>query len=149
MSFPVRQAGPATMQQAGPVSVLVADDNPEHREMLGEVLSLMMPGVRTLFAGDGLDAVSVASDVVPWAVILDLDMPVLDGLEAAVRLRERMGDEVPVLIALSGDHERLRGAYSVFDYSLRKPLDVQRLARYLSRAMVFTRESRNCGAAEP
>ena len=118
-------------------SVLVADDDTEAREMLGEVLALMLPGVTTLFAGDGLDAVSVASDVCPWAVILDLDMPVLDGVEAARRLRQRMGDEVPLLIACSGDHERLRAAYDVFDYSLRKPLDVERLARYLSRAIVF------------
>lgn len=121
--------------------VLVVDDDPDARDMLGEVLALMMPGVTTLFSGDGLDAVSVASDVCPWAVILDLDMPVLNGVEAAQRLRQRMGREVPVLIASSGDYERLRASYDVFDYSLRKPLDVERLARYLSRAMVFTEKT--------
>jgi CheY-like chemotaxis protein len=128
------------MPQPGPLSVLIADDNPDAREMLGEVMSLMLPGVTTLFAGDGLDAVSVASDVGPWAVFLDLDMPVLGGVEAARRLRERMGDDVPVLIASSGDHERLREAYPVFDYSLRKPLDVQRLARYLAQALVKSKQ---------
>jgi len=78
-------------------------------------------------------------------VILDLDMPVLNGVEAAQRLRERMGSEVPVLIASSGDHERLRASYDVFDYSLRKPLDVERLARYLSRAMVFGEKAGDAG----
>ena len=137
------------MPQPGPLSILIADDNPDAREMLAEVMALMLPGVTTLFAGDGLDAVSVAVDVGPWAVILDLDMPVLDGVEAARRIRARMGDDVPVLIASSGDHERLRAAYPMFDYSLRKPLDVQRLARYLSRAIVFSKQRAACGAAKP
>ncbi|HEX2539966.1 MAG TPA: response regulator [Caldimonas sp.] len=142
-------SGLAAMPQPGPLSVLIADDNPDAREMLAEVMALMLPGVTTLFAGDGLDAVSVAIDVSPWAVFLDLDMPVLDGVEAARRLRERMGDQVPVLIASSGDHERLREAYPVFDYSLRKPIDVQRLARYLSRAIVFAKQRQSCLAAKP
>jgi len=51
-----------------------------------------------------------------------------------------MGSGRPVLIAISGDYKRLREGYGVFDYSLRKPLDLQRLARYLSRAMVFPEE---------
>jgi len=128
------------MHDPAPRTVLVADDDPDVREMLAEVVALMLPGATTLLAGDGLDAVSVAMDVCPWAVILDLDMPMLDGVEAARRLQERMGADVPLLIAASGDHERLRAAYDVFDYSLRKPIDVQRLARYLARAMVFPHE---------
>jgi CheY-like chemotaxis protein len=125
-----------------PVSrtVLIVDDDPRARDLLADVLTLMLPGVTTLLAGDGVDAVSVASDVCPWAVILDLEMPLLNGVDAARRLQQRMGKDVPILIGSSGDHDRLRRAYDVFDYSLWKPIDVQRLARYLARAMVFPGE---------
>ena len=119
------------------VTVLIADDDPDARETLGEVLELMLPGVRTVFAVDGLDAVAVALDVCPWAVILDLGMPRMDGFDAAQRLQQRMGKDLPILIAASGDYKRLREGYDLFDYSLRKPIAVDRLARYLARAMVF------------
>ena len=119
------------------VTVLIADDDPDARETLGEVLELMLPGVRTVFAVDGLDAVAVALDICPWAVILDLGMPRMDGFDAAQRLQQRMGKDLPILIAASGDYKRLREGYDLFDYSLRKPIAVDRLARYLARAMVF------------
>lgn len=122
-------------------SVLIADDDPDARDVLAQVLELMLPGIRTFLAADGLEAVMIAADVSPWAVILDLGMPRLDGVDAARRLLERARSDIPpILIAISGDYKRLREGYDVFDYSLRKPLDVHRLARYLSRAMVFPDE---------
>jgi two-component system response regulator MprA len=117
--------------------ILIADDSPDMREMLAELLELMFPGVTILLAEDGLDAVSVAMDVMPWIVVLDLDMPRLDGVEAAKRLRTAMGRNAPLLIAVSGDHARLRRAYDSFDYSLRKPFNIERLAHYLARAMTL------------
>ena len=131
------------------VTVLIADDDADAREVLGEVLELMLPGVRTVFAVDGVDAVAVALDVCPWAVILDLGMPRMGGLDAAQRLQERMGKDLPILIAASGDYKRLREGYEVFDYSLRKPIDVPRLARYLARAMVYPDGSDGQGRATP
>jgi CheY-like chemotaxis protein len=130
------------MVEPGACTVLIADDDPDSREVMAELVKLMLPGATTLMAGNGLDAVSVAMDVCPWAVILDLHMPVLNGVDAAERLHARMGKEVPILIAASADHIRLRSVYDVFDYSLRKPIDVQRLARYLARALVFPEERR-------
>ena len=62
----------------------------------------MLPGVRTVFAVDGLDAVAVALDVCPWAAILDLGMPRMGGLDAAQRLQQRMGKNLPILIAALG-----------------------------------------------
>ena len=132
-----RRAESMAMLSPATVTVLIADDDPDAREVLGEVLELMLPGVRTVFAVDG-DAVAVAIDVCPWAVILDLGMPRLDGFDAAQRLQQRMGKNMPVLIAASGDYKRLREGYGVFDYSLRKPIQVHRLARYLARAMVYS-----------
>ena len=131
------------------VTVLIADDDADAREVLGEVLTLMLPGVRTVFAVDGLDAVAVALAVCPWAAILDLGMPRMSGLDAAQSLQERMGKDLPILIAASGDYKRLREGYDVFDYSLRKPIEVHRLARYLARAMVFPDGSDGQGSPTP
>jgi two-component system response regulator MprA len=128
------------MLQSSNRTVLIADDDADARAFLAGLVELMLPEATTLLASDGLDALGVASDVRPWAVVLDLDMPRLDGLEAARRLQGRMGKDVPILIATSGDHERLHAAYAIFDYSLRKPIDVERLARYLARALVFPDE---------
>jgi two-component system CheB/CheR fusion protein len=102
-----------------------------------------------VFAVDGLDAVAIALDVCPWAVILDLGMPRMDGFDAAQRLQQRMGKDLPILIAASGDYKRLRESYGVFDYSLRKPIEVHRLARYLARAMVFPGGSDGARRAGP
>ncbi len=128
------------MLEPAALTVLIADDDPDSREVLARVLELMLPGVQAILAADGLEAVMVAMDICPWAAILDLGMPRLDGVDAAQRLKERMGTDRPILIAISGDYKRLREGYGVFDYSLRKPLEVDRLARYLSRAMVFPEE---------
>jgi len=133
------------MLERDAMTVLIADDDPDARDGLAQVLELMLPGIRTLLAADGLEAVTIAADVSPWAVILDLGMPRLGGADAAHRLLERMGSESPILIAISGDYKRLSEGYGIFDYSLRKPLDVQRLARYLSRAMVCADERAGAG----
>ena len=138
-----------TMPPAAAVTVLIADDDPDAREVLAHALTLMLPGVRTVFAVDGLDAVALALDVCPWAVILDLGMPRMGGLDAAQRLQERMGKNMPILIAASGDYKRLREGYGVFDYSLRKPIEIDRLARYLARAMVYADGSDGQGRAAP
>ena len=121
--------------RAADQTVLIVDDDSDARELLAEVLELMVPGITTLFAQDGRDALAVAVDVVPWVVVLDLDMPRLNGDEAAAMLRARMGSQVPILIAVSGDYERLRRTYDLFDYSLGKPVESEKLADYLARAM--------------
>ena len=138
------------MPPAAAVTVLIADDDPDARELLAHALERMLPGVRTVFAVDGLDAVALALDVCPWAAILDLGMPRMSGLDAARRLQERMGENMPILIAASGDYKRLREGYGVFDYSLRKPIEIDRLARYLARAMVHADASEGAqGRASP
>ena len=137
------------MLERAAMTVLIADDDPDARGILAQVLELMLPGLRTFLAADGLEAVAIAADVCPWAVILDLGMPRLGGADAAHRLLERMGNASPILIAISGDYKRLSEGYGVFDYSLRKPIQIHRLAHYLARAMVFPDGSDGQGPATP
>lgn len=128
------------MRDTSTLTVLIADDDPDTRWLLAQLIETMLPGAQTVLAADGAEAVRVAHDAAPWAAILDLGMPRLDGFQVAQRLQQSMGAASPILIAVSGDYKRLHEGYGVFDYSLRKPLQVQRLARYLSRALVFADE---------
>ena len=102
--------------------VLVVEDSPALRESLRVLLGLW--GHRVEVAGDGLAGVRLGLEWRPEAGIIDLDLPHLGGLEAARRLRDGLGQAVP-LIALTGlvqAEDRMRGAG--FDAYLRKPADV-------------------------
>ena len=128
------------MPDTATLTVLIADDDPDERWLLAQLIEKMLPGAQTLLAADGFEAIRMAQDTPPWAAILDLGMPRLDGFQVAQQLQQSLGAASPILIAVSGDYKRLHEGYRIFDYSLRKPLQVQRLARYLSRALTFPEE---------
>ncbi|MGP7960643.1 response regulator transcription factor [Sanguibacter sp. A247] len=78
---------PAPRTAEPQVTVLVADDEQLLRSALAQVLDLQ-PGIRVVAqAADGLEAVTRAREVRPHVALLDLDMPVLDGLAATAQLR--------------------------------------------------------------
>jgi CheY-like chemotaxis protein/PAS domain-containing protein len=80
--------------------VLVADDNELVRESFSELLSAEGYEVRT--AVDGEQAVAVADDWQPDAVLLDIHMPRLSGLETARRLRASHPPQAMTLLMMSG-----------------------------------------------
>jgi DNA-binding NarL/FixJ family response regulator len=98
-------AGP---EAGGAIRVLVADDQRVVREGLALVLGLM-PGVEVVgAAGDGSEAVSLAEQLEPDIVLMDLRMPRCDGVEATRRLRARWpGIRVIVLTTYSDDRSVL------------------------------------------
>lgn len=67
-------------------SVLIVDDDPFIRKLVATTLE-DVAGVRLLEASDGGQALDVARAERPSIVFLDIDMPVLDGIEACRRLR--------------------------------------------------------------
>jgi DNA-binding response OmpR family regulator len=79
-----------------------------------------------LVAHDGLAALEAADRLDPDVVLLDLDLPELDGLEVARRLRKGDGER-PLIVATTGfgqAEDRRRTAEAGFDLHLTKPLDV-------------------------
>ncbi|HET7204558.1 MAG TPA: ATP-binding protein [Steroidobacteraceae bacterium] len=131
-----------TVARAGPVAepppavrgcrVVVADDNVDAAESLGVLLRL--EGHAVTVVHDGEAAVAAARDRRPDAVILDLGMPGVDGLEAARRIRALPECVATRLIALTGwgqdaDRERTRAAG--FDHHLVKPADPALVAELL------------------
>ena len=92
---------PAPDAAANSIRVLVADDDRSFVSSLRELIDRQPELEVVATAVDGLQAIELAEDLEPDAVVLDLHMPLLDGVSTAARLRR---DHPSIcLIALTGD----------------------------------------------
>jgi signal transduction histidine kinase len=119
--------------------ILVADDNPDALESLA--LLLECDGHEVWKAANGAEAFDLAQKWQPHLALLDIGMPVLDGYEAARRIRSEAWGKGMMLVALSGwgqssDVQRSRD--SGFDSHLVKPASFDALAQLLSRVPATT-----------
>lgn len=88
----------------GVVRVLIADDHPIFCDGLASLLATQ-PDVRVVAtAGDGAEAVELATEHRPDVVVMDLQMPVLNGIDATRRIAEELPD-VRVLVFTMGDED--------------------------------------------
>jgi two-component system cell cycle response regulator DivK len=114
--------------------ILVVEDNEKNMKLFRDVLQAA--GYRTLEATTGGEAVALAADHAPDLVLMDIQLPDIDGVEALGRLRanERTAS-VPVLAltaqAMEGDRERFLAAG--FDGYLSKPVNVTDLVANVKR----------------
>ncbi|WP_328299548.1 response regulator transcription factor [Streptomyces sp. NBC_00435] len=106
--------------------ILVVDDEPAVREALRR--SLAFEGYGTQTAVDGLDALDKAASYAPDLIILDIQMPRMDGLTAARRLRAA-GSTTPVLMLTARDTvgDRVTGLDAGADDYLVKPFELDEL----------------------
>lgn len=112
--------------------VLIVDDSRDAADCLAMLLEMEGHEVQTAY--DGLEAVELAGAFTPDAVILDLVLPKLNGYDAAIRIRERLGNSV-VIIALTGwdpSTGRGRPIDVGFDHHLTKPLELDALTKLLT-----------------
>ena len=84
-----------------PRTILVADDDPHIRQLL--VFALAKAGLDTIEAEDGEAALAAVAAHAPDLIILDINMPRMDGIEVCRRLRA--GSEIPILFLSSRDDE--------------------------------------------
>ena len=116
------------------MKVLVVEDEPAVRDALRRALTL--EGYEVELAEDGVEGVTAAATRSPDAIVLDVLMPGLDGLEVARRIRES-GDRTPILM-LTARHEvsdRVAGLDAGADDYLVKPFALEELHARL-RALV-------------
>ena len=116
--------------------VMVVDDNPSNRLLAEELLTDM--GLDTLAAQSGEEALALAQEQVVDAVLMDIQMPGMNGLEAtkALRHQHREGNRHLPVIALTAHalaHERRELLAEGMDDYLIKPIDEGLLANLLSR----------------
>src|SRR2546421_8521894 len=93
-TIPSGAPGPLRRADGQPVRILVVDDEPTLTELL--TMALRLEGWEVHTAGDGFSAVRVGRSVEPDAVVLDVMLPDMDGLEVLPRLRAH-APQVPVL----------------------------------------------------
>ncbi|WP_439628310.1 PAS domain S-box protein [Gemmata sp.] len=113
--------------------ILVADDNVDSADSLGQLLELFGNEVRT--ANDGLAAVAVAGDFRPDLILLDIGMPRLNGYETCRRIREQAWGGTAYIVALTGwgqDDDKRRSKEAGFDHHMVKPVDPAALERLLA-----------------
>ena len=108
--------------------VVVVDDDAANRDLISAVARREGLGVRP--ATNGISALDAISDPPPVAVIMDLEMPVMDGGEFLAELRKVPGGQSIPVIVVSG-HETAPGLEDLVAAVLQKPLDVAQLATIL------------------
>ncbi|WP_106129930.1 response regulator transcription factor [Pseudosporangium ferrugineum] len=118
----------------GPVRVLVVDDEPTLAELLS--MALRYEGWDVRSAGDGQTAVRTARDFRPDAVVLDMMLPDIDGLEVLRRLRGET-PEVPVLFLTAKDsvEDRITGLTAGGDDYVTKPFSLEEVVARLRGLM--------------
>ncbi len=108
------------------MNILVVDDDQAVRDSLRR--ALVLEGYEVDLAAHGTEALRILSQRAPDAVILDLQMPDIDGLEVCRRLRS-LGDMTPVLMltARGAVDDRVEGLDAGADDYMPKPFDLAEL----------------------
>lgn len=115
------------------LSVLVIDDEPQIQRLLG--INLEAAGYRVTFASDGEQGLTLAAQKRPDAIILDLGLPGLSGLEVLKRLREWTQVPVVILTVQDGEAEKIAALDGEADDYVTKPFHTGELLARLRAAL--------------
>ena len=116
-----------------PALVLIVEDNPRNLKLVRDLLDYA--GYRTLGVSNAEDGIELARAHRPDLVLMDVQLPGMDGVEALSRLRaEPGGGEIPIValtaFAMKDDRERFLAAG--FDAYIEKPLNVREFPEQVS-----------------
>ena len=130
--FPSPNASLFTRAPKSRRTILIAEDSRDNREMLQVLLGLK--GYSVVAAADGTKAIEAALESDPDLILLDLELPGLDGLSIARDLRRYSNFRDTPIIILSG-HDPIKHRQSALDAGctdyLLKPLDFEKLDEIL------------------
>lgn len=119
-----------------PATILVVEDAKDTRNVLS--FSLTQNGYKVVTAVNGRQAVDVALDVHPDLILMDLNLPLMDGLAASAQIREHEAlRDVPILAVTAYDTYGMREAATEAgcDGYITKPIDFGRLDTILQRIL--------------
>ena len=117
-------------------TLMVVDDYEDSRFMLRYLLEAR--GYRVAEARDGLEAIEVARRERPQLILMDLSLPRLDGISAALRIREDATAAPLSIVALTGHvrpEDRAEALAAGFDGYIIKPIDFEGLYALLDRLL--------------
>jgi PAS domain S-box-containing protein len=123
-------------ESSGRGLILLAEDNEANTLTVGEYLD--SHGYKMVYAHDGMEAVDKAEETDPDIILMDIQMPVMDGLEAIRRLRvDTRFDSTPIIaltaLAMPGDRERCLDA-GANEY-MSKPVSLKKLSATISKML--------------
>ncbi len=120
-------------------SILIADDNSQIIRLVVGHFSNLSEQWRVLRAGNGEEAVKVAQQEVPDLIMMDWDMPVMDGIQATRKIRtDTTTAGIPIIMAtgemISAEDLQMALEAGAWDY-VRKPLDLVELSARIHAAI--------------
>jgi DNA-binding response OmpR family regulator len=122
------------MPTANGLNVLVVDDRPDDASACCQLLTRGGHHVRVVY--DGESALKEVIEDPPEVMLLDLELPKLDGFEVASATRDVKWVRRPLIVAVTAhgeDDYRRRAAEAGFDLYMLKPVDVDALGSLLRR----------------
>ncbi len=123
-------------------TILYVEDNTANRMLVRQVLEGV--GYSIVEATDGLSGIKLAQEIHPDLILMDINIPGMDGYEAATRIKSLPGlGDIPIIAltakVLAGDRERALAAGC--DGYIAKPIDIDALPRQVSKFLGGLRES--------
>lgn len=124
-------------------TILVVDDEPQIRRVMRTTLSA--EGYTVIEARDGTEAVDKVRDERPDLVLLDMNMPVLDGLQACREIRS--ASEVPIIMltVLSAEKDKVRALDAGADDYVVKPFGIQELLARVRASLRRVADEKDAG----
>ncbi|HMM11044.1 MAG TPA: sigma-54 dependent transcriptional regulator [Bacteroidales bacterium] len=129
--------------------ILIVDDEEHVRYSLRKLLK--KPGFEITEASNGIEALKkLEADGEPHLMLMDIEMPGMNGLEAIQKIKERFPSLPVIIITAYGTTERVIAAmkHGAFEY-LEKPFDIARLQRIVGEALEIRRLSDESRTAQP
>jgi two-component system KDP operon response regulator KdpE len=124
-------------------TILVVDDEPQIRRVMRTTLSA--EGYTVIEARDGAEAVDKVRGERPDLVLLDMNMPVLDGLQACREIRS--ASEVPIIMltVLSAEKDKVRALDAGADDYVVKPFGIQELLARVRASLRRVADEKDAG----
>ncbi len=122
--------------QENPTTVLLVEDTEDNRSMMKRLLE--MSGYRVLEAVNGEEAVALAGQEQPGIILMDLSLPVIDGLAATQRIRRLPGlSDVPIIAVSAHDRAdfHTEALAAGCDAYITKPIDFTELEDLISQLL--------------
>jgi len=137
-NFPDEQGAPAERSNGRQTLVLIAEDEPEIADIL--IAYLARSGLRAIHAADGRRALELHRTHKPDLVLLDVQMPRMDGWQVLAEIRHRGSTPVIMLTALDQDLDKLTGLRIGADDYVVKPFNP---AEVVARTQAVLRRTLN------
>jgi signal transduction histidine kinase len=131
-------------------SILYIEDNADNQRLVRRIMEAR--GYRVLLAKDGPEGITMAREACPSLILVDINIPGLDGYETTTRLRVMDHLRAIPIVALTADSQagaRERSLVAGCDGYITKPIDARNLPEQLSEFMAGKREALPHGAEAP